>query len=1047
MSEINAGNNHNQFFVGNTQNLLFGLILLGLIIGSYYNYLLFHSLAEFFSIVVASGIFIVAWNTRRHLEAHYLLFLGIAYLFVAILDLFHTLSYSGMNIFSDGGKDIPTQLWIAGRFLESLSLLVSIGSIKGKLRERLIFGVYFIITALLLLSIFYWKIFPVCYEEGQGLTSFKIISEYVISFILIIAIIVIYQKNTVYKSGMLKLIIAAILFTIGSELAFTFYVDVYGFSNLTGHILKLISFYLIYKAIVVNCLQEPFDVLYNDLRQKDDFLRQTNLSLEELVEKRTAELIRSDQSLANAQEIAKVGSWHLDMKKDILTWSDETYRIFGFQIGETVSNDIFFGFVHPDDRDKVNQAFQNSLRDKTTYEITHRILLKNGSIKYVNERCRTFFDEDGKPLYSLGAVQDITQSYLAEKKLKKQQELFHSIFYHIPVMISIYDPQLNLVNVNKHFEEIIGWTNEEIKTINLMEKCYPDAEYRKMAEEYMQSATIEWREFKIATKDGGKIDSIWSNIKLSDDTRVGIGIDITERKKVEASTKAQARLLELIYLHSIDNLVLLDKDYNFIQVSKSYAKACQMDSSEFIGRNHFEIYPSDLKDEFDKAKMEKSIYRRTARPFTFPDHPEWGVTYWDLGLVPIMDHDGEIEYFIFTLRDVTEKKKAEETLRQKQAQLIQSQKMEAIGVLAGGIAHDFNNILFSLIGYLNLALDEEPPSPIDDYLNESLVASKRAKDLVSQILSFSRHQKAKLRVIRLNNVIKEIIRMMRSTLPSSIQIKHLLDDDCGMVKADPIQIHQVILNICTNAEFAMRKDGGTLMIKLTREKISLEFAKRFGLEKGDFVKLSISDTGQGIDPSIVGKIFDPFFTTKSVNEGTGLGLSVVHGIIQNHHGAISVSSEPGVGTTFDVYLPLAEPIENHKEELSAGTHHGKERILIVDDEEAIIKLLTISLEKLGYIITAKTNSLEALEVFKTKSSEFDLVIMDQTMPDMTGDKLASKFIEISPNIPIILMTGFSHILSEKKVQEIGIKKLIKKPFETDMLAEAIRAVLKWNQNL
>jgi PAS domain S-box-containing protein len=394
-------------------------------------------------------------------------------------------------------------------------------------------------------------------------------------------------------------------------------------------------------------------------------------------------------------------------------------------------------------------------------------------------------------------------------------------------------------------------------------------------------------------------------------------------------------------------------------------------------------------------------------------------------------------------RDITERKRAEEEKMQLETQLSQAQKMESIGTLAGGIAHDFNNILSAIIGFSELALnDVTDPIKIRREINEVLKAGDRAKDLVRQILTFSRKTDATYSPIILNTIITDSIKMMRSVLPSTIEIRQSLINK-GLVMADPTQIHQVMMNLCTNAAHAMDKSGGVLEVRL--EKVNVDegaHALKLNLPPGPYLRLLVSDTGHGMTPEVMARMFDPYFTTKETGRGTGLGLAVVHGIIHGHGGAITCKSSPGMGTTFEIYLPevlYEEEAGKHLEEKPIP--RGTERILFVDDEPALVTLAERILSNLGYSVVTRTDSIEALNLFKEDPYSFDLVITDMTMPGMTGDRLAQNLMGIRKNIPIILCTGYSEHISEERAKKTGIREFFMKPFEIRVLAETIRKVL------
>jgi len=403
---------------------------------------------------------------------------------------------------------------------------------------------------------------------------------------------------------------------------------------------------------------------------------------------------------------------------------------------------------------------------------------------------------------------------------------------------------------------------------------------------------------------------------------------------------------------------------------------------------------------------------------------------------------GYVSSALENVRLFRETERAYEELRSTQRQLLQAQKMEAIGTLAGGIAHDFNNILTSILGYTEIALSDVPPeSTARKDLCQVLEAAQRAKDLVAQILAFSRQTEGERKPIELAPIIKEAIKMLRAVLPTTTEIRYHIAPDLSVVNADPTQIHQVLMNLCTNAAQAMPK-GGLLEVALTNVELDEKLcAELEDLTPGSYVKLTVSDTGCGMDETTLERIFDPFFTTKAPGEGTGMGLSVVHGIVKSHGGDITVHSEPGVGTTFDVYLPAVESIGEIAPEVVEPVRGGNESILFVDDEPAVVDISKRTLERLGYHVTTRTSSIEALELFRVKRDDFDLVITDQTMPNMTGSDLATEILRIRSDIPIILCTGFSHAISPEKAAALGIREFVMKPIVGAQLGRTVRRVL------
>jgi signal transduction histidine kinase/DNA-binding response OmpR family regulator len=422
---------------------------------------------------------------------------------------------------------------------------------------------------------------------------------------------------------------------------------------------------------------------------------------------------------------------------------------------------------------------------------------------------------------------------------------------------------------------------------------------------------------------------------------------------------------------------------------------------------------------------------------------------------------GDSDTIILLIADITKRMQAEQSIHDYQEHLEalveertsdlkranetlqQVQKLEAIGTLAGGIAHDFNNMLSAMIGYMELAQIDEQEDRKRRYINQALEVSNRAKEIINQILIFSRHQEQERKPVLVAPIIKGEIKLLKSLLPSTIKIIHTITDTSAMILADVTQIQQVLMNLCTNAFHAMREQGGVLEIGLDRERVDQGHAPHpLNLSVGDYLRLSVRDTGHGIDAANISRIFDPFFTTKAPGEGTGLGLSVVYGIVRDHNGAIGVDSEPGKGTTISIYLPLIDTGKVDQLQAPEKIAGGSERILLVDDEAAIVEVVESMISSLGYRVTARRSSVETLNLFRTRPDDFDLVITDMTMPGIRGDDLAREMLKIRADIPIILCTGFSEMITEEKTKGIGIRRFIMKPLYLKDLAKVIREALE-----
>ncbi len=453
------------------------------------------------------------------------------------------------------------------------------------------------------------------------------------------------------------------------------------------------------------------------------------------------------------------------------------------------------------------------------------------------------------------------------------------------------------------------------------------------------------------------------------------------------------------------------------------------------------IHPDDKDNVFDsfinflKEKKNFHLEFRILRP-------DNSIRYlWARGNL-IYDKTGSLIHVAGIAQDITERFKAQKEKEHLKNQLQHAHKMEAIGTLAGGIAHDFNNILGIIIGNAELAIDDVPKkNPARLSLEEIITASKRAKDVVWQLLSFSRKSEREKKPVVISTILKEVMALLRSSIPRTIDIKLILPDTESQIKADATQIHQVLLNLCTNAAHAMGDTGGKLEVKLEDLHINLESLSGFSnLSVGKHLKISVKDTGPGIDPNIQDRIFDPYFTTKPVGKGTGMGLAVVHGIVKSHSGDICLKSALGVGATFEIIFPALTDDVIIKAKKEKEIPIGNERILLVDDEQSLLDIGQRMLTRLGYSVISQTDPQKAIDLYKQDPDAFDLVITDMTMPAMTGDQLIQQILHLNKSQAIILCTGYSETLSERDALQMGIKKYIEKPLNMQELATSVREI-------
>lgn len=480
------------------------------------------------------------------------------------------------------------------------------------------------------------------------------------------------------------------------------------------------------------------------------------------------------------------------------------------------------------------------------------------------------------------------------------------------------------------------------------------------------------------------------------------------------------------------------KDFIFQDFNKAAETMDQVKREEIIGKPVTEVFPA--VEEFGLL----DVFRQVAKTGLSARHPvslysDGRLKGWRENSVYQLP-SGEI---VAVYNDQTAQKQAEIDKKNMEHQLHQARKMEAIGVLAGGIAHDFNNILAIILGNAELAInDMAPDHPGALNLKEICLASLRAKEVIRQLLSFSRKTEIRKRPISIIPVIEESLSLMRASIPANIEIERKISEDCGSMIADPTQIHQVLINLCTNAAHAMESNGGTLFVGAKRVRINgSETVLCEEIEPGSYLQIEVIDTGKGMPPEIQRRVFDPYYTTKEVGKGSGIGLSVVHGIVKNHNGVIRIESEPGRGSRFEILLPAIEGEFQLASEKPKAAMGGTERILLIDDEPSLLTSMSRFLIRHGYGVQTCSDPETALDLFKTAPMDFDMVITDMTMPKITGAELAEKLLRTRPDLPIILCSGYSEAIDEEKIKELGIRRYVEKPLKLEELAIHIREVL------
>jgi PAS domain S-box-containing protein len=650
----------------------------------------------------------------------------------------------------------------------------------------------------------------------------------------------------------------------------------------------------------------------------------------------------------------------------------------------------------------------------------------------------------------------VVKLYHSQASLQENEEKYRTILDNIEDGYFEVDLKGDFTFFNNSVCRILGYSPLEMVGMN--NRQYMDEKNAKKVFEtfnrvYRTGKPAKGFDWEVIRADGSKghVDASVTLITDEAGNRIGFrGIvrDITERKQAEKDLRESEEKYRQLVNYAPAGIYEVD----FVNGKLASANDVM---SEYTGYSKDELLKMSAPD-FLTRESQKQMADRIARLIKgkkiygsaeYKARAKDGREFWMLvNARYFYDKYGKLKSAMVVAHDITDRKRALEEKSRLEDRLQQAQKMEAIGTLAGGIAHDFNNILSVIIGYTELILmSGNVDAEVKQNLKEIFNASKHARDMVKQILAFSRQSKQERKPIQVAHIVKEAIKMLRASLPTTILIQQQIEKDTGIIEADPTQIHQVLMNLCTNAAHAMNGKDGVMQISLSNVELdhaALEMAP--DLKPGSYLKLSVSDTGHGIAPDAYEKIFDPYFTTKKKEEGTGLGLAVVQGIVKSHNGAVTVESEVGKGTTFHVYLPVIMRKLTAEEEISTPLPMGHESILFVDDEQPLVEIGKQMLQRLGYTVATRTSSVEALELFKANPDRFDLIITDIVMPNMTGEKLAEKMMDIRSDIPVILCTGYSEKITRKHASDMGIQSFLMKPLVMRDLATTVRQALAAN---
>jgi len=790
--------------------------------------------------------------------------------------------------------------------------------------------------------------------------------------------------------------------------------------------------YILFSFLIAGMLFLALIFFNVTLRRK---IRLKTMELQDVVNRlqQSEEQFRSifDQAAMGVTVCDSISGNHVavnDRYCDITGYSQQEIKQLSFQ-------DI----THPDDLqddlDKMKLILEGKIEDFT---IKKRYICKDESVVWVKITVSPIQKHRNDMKLHIAIVEDITEQKKAQKAIRETEAKYKELAASLPQVVFETDVTGNLTFVNQNAFDLFGYTKEDFeKGLHALQMIIPEEHERalKNIQEILDGNSLSGLEYTALRKNGTTFPvMIHSNRFLLNNKPMGLRgiiIDLSESKKMERDLRLQAMAMD----QSTEIIVITDTEGMITYVNPAFEKTTGYSREEVLGKNP-SILKSTKQDDMFYHDLWETISKGKTWSGRLVNKKKDGSEYTEEATIsPVLSDQGEIVSYVAVKRNISDKLKLE-------ARLQQAHKMEAIGNLAGGIAHDFNNILSPIFGYTEmLLLDAPDDSNTRKSLAQILAAAKTAKNLVNQILAFSRQSEHEKKPIKVQIVIKEALKLVRSSIPTTVDIKGDIHSDCDPILADPTQIHQIIMNLCTNAYHAMEKTKGEVTVSLKEVELATEDLKDPAMNTGKYVLLSVADTGMGMTQDTLGRIFNPYFTTKEIGKGTGLGLAVVHGIVKNLSGHINVYSELGKGTEFHIYLPVIESTQDSDQVELPRILKGDERILLVDDKKDVCNIEHQMIERLGYRVTARLSSTDAFEAFRANPHNFDLVITDMTMPDMTGDELARELIKIRPDIPVILCTGFSAKMSQKKMESTRIKGLLMKPVVMQELSGMIRKVL------
>ena len=1016
------------------QYILLGmLVFFGLLAVGRSNFLLFHGLAELFSIALAWSVFFLVWNTKKIIRNDFLLFLGIAYFFVGLIDLFHTLSYHGMGVFPDNtSANIATQLWISARGLETISLLMFPLFITRRLRFLPVLGLFASATALLLSAIFSWNVFPACFIEGQGQTPFKKGAEYLIILILSATITWLFRIRKQLDRKVFLLMIGAMTVTAIGEFILTLYVSVYDVSLIAGHFLKIISFFLVYLALVHSSLTQPYTTLFKEIEKEKEALREKEKEQQLLLENLQVGIV------VHAPDTR------------ILYTNRDACKILGLSPDQILGKeaiDPYWRFLHEDGTAVPLEAYPVNIVAGSHEKLKNYVL----GIVVPGRESETWVLVNAYPVFTSGntlrqivvSFIDISKHKLAETALRESKAFLDNL----NDIAYTADSQGKLLWANRAAQSITGQSLEMIIGKPFL-PLFVEKDHLSLMDVYRRTLLGESLENTL-TFTSGKTCHFTSLPRRNRAGEIigtfGIARDITEKQQSEKALKqSEDRLSRAQQVAKIGNW-----EYD-ISTGKVWGS-----------EEAFRIYGIERKSEYlplqevedciiEAQRVNKSLVDLITRnkpydiEFEIKPRNREGITVIHSIAELVPDSSGKPAIVTGVIQDITESKTQEKERAHLIAQLQQAQKMESVGRLAGGVAHDFNNMLGVILGHVEMALEDlAEDSPLRTDLEEILTATNRSADLTRQLLAFARKQTITPKILDINDTIEGILKLLRRLIGEDIQLIWLPGKNIGQVNMDPSQVDQILTNLCVNAKDAIT---GTGKITIETEFKSLDdlfCQKNPEFSKGDYILVRIRDTGCGMDMQTQEQLFEPFFTTKELGKGTGLGLATVYGIIKQNNGFIRVDSAPGQGSLFTIYLPrFTEPSVSITSEAEHSVLRNRpETVLLTEDAPSLLKMTEKMLKQMGFRVLTASTPKEAITLAERNSSRLNLLLTDIIMPEMNGKALSKKISALVPGIKTVYMSGYSaDVIAAHEALDPDFH-FIHKPFSMRTLSKKMSEVL------